>query len=330
MQFTVELQDSRTKSINFLDVTVYNANGRIKTNWYCKPIASNRLINFYSAHPMQMKFNTAVAFARRVLRVSHSSFHSDNLLRIRGILAKNNFPSRLVNKVINQARSTNQQSLGATHRSSSISSRQHSYPYLSASTVSNIDTASLITQPIQSPIRYTSMSYVPRITDHIVTRFQQFLPNVKIARKPSLQAGSIYTHLKKKLDNTQKSNVVYKIDCRNCDKCYIGETTVRLQDRIEQHKYDVTRMNIKASTALVAHQHQFDFDGVSVLKQEEKQAKLKIDAINQIIMHRDTACNYKSDSAHVTPAYYNLILANETRRRPPQMSIHDVLSSTHN
>lgn len=125
---------------------------------------------------------------------------------------------------------------------------------------------------------------------------------------------------------------MYKIDCNDCDKCYIGETTVRLQDRIGQHKNDIIKMNTKVSTALVAHakynQHRFNFDDVSVLKQEEIQAKLKIDEINQIILHRNTACNFKSDSSLVTPAYYNLILSRENSRPSTSMSIHDALSST--
>lgn len=57
VQFTVELEDETTKSINFLDLTVYNEVNRLKTNWYHKAIASNRILNFHSKHPKNMVRN---------------------------------------------------------------------------------------------------------------------------------------------------------------------------------------------------------------------------------------------------------------------------------
>ncbi len=52
VQCTVEIQKKKTdNSIEFLDTTVVNCGERIKTKWFHKPIASNRLLNFHSKHP---------------------------------------------------------------------------------------------------------------------------------------------------------------------------------------------------------------------------------------------------------------------------------------
>lgn len=63
VQFTFEVQKG-DMSIEFLDTTVYNCGNHVKTNWFHKPIASNRLLNYYSKHPRTMVLNTATAFIR--------------------------------------------------------------------------------------------------------------------------------------------------------------------------------------------------------------------------------------------------------------------------
>lgn len=75
-------------SINYLDLTISRQNG---TNWYTKP-ASNRILNFYSAHPRHMIRNVAIYFAMKVFNYSDPQFHQNNMLRVREILMKNNFP----------------------------------------------------------------------------------------------------------------------------------------------------------------------------------------------------------------------------------------------
>lgn len=92
VQFTVKIQKDGSKSIEFLDTTVFNCGGKVKTKWYHKPIASNRLFNFYSEHPKgNMDLNTATAFVERVFSLSHSSFHQENKVNIQRILKKIQF-----------------------------------------------------------------------------------------------------------------------------------------------------------------------------------------------------------------------------------------------
>lgn len=330
VQFTIEVQDPQTNSINFLDTTVFNVDGKIKTNWFCKEIASNRLINFYSAHPKRMIYNTAVAFAKRVYTLSHKDFHQDNNNRIRAILAKNNFPPDSISMIMSKATQWRRHSNG----------QQHSYPFLNNTSALNSmpqsNTATSVHHIERPPTtRYASLQYVPHLSDRLTNRFRQLLPDVKIAHKPAQPMRRVYTNLKQKLGTGKKSCVVYKVDCLDCDGCYIGETTARLEDRMKQHQGDIRRMNVKEATALVAHaksnDHCFDFENVSVLHHEEFQPKLKLQEINQIILHREAACNYKSDSARISPAYYNLVLSSKaasTRNAPSLQHTNQILSST--
>lgn len=127
VQFTIEKEHVATHSINFLDITVFNENGVMKTKWYCKPIASNRLLNYYSAHPDNMKNNVAKAFIRRVLSLSHSQYVDENLARIRAILAKNNFPVNVCNELIHSV----------MHSRNGHAFNNVSYPYLNNTTINN-------------------------------------------------------------------------------------------------------------------------------------------------------------------------------------------------
>lgn len=45
---------------------VRHINQTVKTEWYMKPIASGRFLNYYSAHSMKQKVNVATNFIQRV------------------------------------------------------------------------------------------------------------------------------------------------------------------------------------------------------------------------------------------------------------------------
>ena len=53
LKFTHELQ--KNNSINFLDMTLISSDNHIITNWFQKPTASGRFINYFSNHPLQQK-----------------------------------------------------------------------------------------------------------------------------------------------------------------------------------------------------------------------------------------------------------------------------------
>lgn len=212
VRFTVETEDHLTKSINFLDTTVYNSDGKLKTCWFCKPIASNRLINFHSAHPSNMIMNTARSFVKRVMSLSHREFYAANLARIKAILKKNSFPDKTINNII-------QKSLHSRHNQRPQA--ETSYPFLhmtvDTSNVNITNNATLPSQPQQK--WFGGLTYIPGISDALTKEFNRHLPEVTIAKKPPFQLRSIYTKTKQKVTPLQKAGVVYKIDCDTCTKC---------------------------------------------------------------------------------------------------------------
>ena len=103
----------------------------------------------------------------------------------------------------------------------------------------------------------------------------------------TLSEQKIFTGLKDKIKKEKNSNLIYKIPCKDCDKCYIGETKQLLQKRLNQHKNDIK--NNKENTALAVHanieKHNFDFEATKILDFENNSKKRKISECIYILIN---------------------------------------------
>ena len=54
--------------------------------------------------------------------------------------------------------------------------------------------------------------------------------------KPHQTLRNILVHPKDKIKTEDKSGVVYRVSCKNCDQVYIGETGRKLSIRTKEHK----------------------------------------------------------------------------------------------
>ena len=100
IKFTVEMENNG--QLPYLDSMVIKKEGKVKINWYQKPTASGRIINYKSKHPRNMIINTASNFVRRVLTTSDPIFHGENKKKIIEILGKNDFPEATSRGLINK------------------------------------------------------------------------------------------------------------------------------------------------------------------------------------------------------------------------------------
>lgn len=113
--------------------------------------------------------------------------------------------------------------------------------------------------------------------------------------------------MKSKIDIFRKRFVVYKINCLDCDGCYIGHTGKRLEQRIQAHKNDCRlRRSNGSGTALSTHsleqKHSFDFDHPTILDIEYNKYKRELLEVLHIRMHPNVV-NYRVDSTRIHPSY---------------------------
>lgn len=322
VMFTVELEGEDTKSINFLDLTVYNEAPKLKTNWYHKTIASNRILNFHSKHPKKMVKNVAMSFIRRVFSVSHKSFHQQNLSEVKRILTKNSFPEEIIDNMVNEVRE--KYKFGNRNK-------EKSYPFLDSTKIeqrrgpaanstmiapTNLSLKEMTITPKpkypKNALGFAGITYIDGVSDTLKSQLKRYAPDLKVAFRPASKVSQVFTNMKDKLDVGQNSNVVYSIRCIQCGCSYIGETSRCLCERCAQHAKDVENKNKKPKkTALVAHvvatNHEFDFSTAKVLKKVRARGLLKIHEANHIILNEGNTVNFKKDAKHVSPVFYNLI-----------------------
>lgn len=295
IKFTYEVEQNGR--LDYLDLSIFKReNGKLICNWYHKPIASNRLLNFYSNHPKRMKYNVVRSFIRKIFRISHKDFWNENLQRIKNVLKKNNYPDKVITNLIEQV------------RKKKPNDASQSYAFLSTT---RIDETMPINEETITINQYSSLAYVPGLSEAIENSCKHFAPNLKLAMRPHKKNSCMFANLKSHVKTDDKSGLVYKIECSDCSAVYIGETIQKFKMRKSQHKYDCNKPVTKFSSALAKHSHnnghQFKFDEGKILKREKNKTKLQIHEVNQIIKHETTACNDKTDKKDYTNAYVNLI-----------------------
>ena len=73
------------------------------------------------------------------------------------------------------------------------------------------------------------------------------------------------------LPQSSQSNVVYKIDCKDCDASYVGQTSKCLKTRISEHRNHINRNTIQISV-ITQHRidlfHEFNWNNVHILDKE--------------------------------------------------------------
>lgn len=70
------------------------------------------------------------------------------------------------------------------------------------------------------------------------------------------------------------------------------------------------------------NKHEFDFARKTILKKVRKKGLLKIQEANQIILHGNEAVNFKKDSEHISPVFFNLINRTNKHRGVNAIIVH--------
>lgn len=275
IEFTIEME--RNLCLPFLDVLVVRneIDGAILTRWYKKPIASGRLLNFYSIHPLAQKMSVLYGFIDRVMRLSSPCFHAEEKVRILEMLGNNGYPRNLVNTVLNK-----------------YCERRNS--------VENVDS--------REASRYVSMMYIKGISEHASKLVRANTNDLKIAFKSRFNVGLFFDKLKDRIPTELMANVIYQVFCTGGDnKNYVGTTGQFVKNRMSGHRSDCNQQHTMKS-ALCLHatrwNHSFDFDNVKILAQNDNDDKRKF--LEELYIKASRNCvNIKSREAQNVSSIYN-------------------------
>ncbi|CAD6231505.1 GSCOCG00001443001-RA-CDS, partial [Cotesia congregata] len=255
IQFTLECE--KEGKIPFLDMVIMRTkDGNLLTNWYQKPTSSGRLLNFHLHHPTSQKQSVALGLLYRAMKLSHRSFHEENLIKVEKILKLNNFPKFFIKKCINKFKIMHANDIIMEDNCGMGGNRRSNNNYGG-----------------DSRFRFP---YIKGLLESITrcflggTEWEPAFYNMKTE-------GQVFSRLKDKDDEMKVSNVVYKIPC-DCGQSYIGQTSQYLGNRIYQHRYScINSDKMKDKTALCVHYmdtgHKFDFDNIRILDRERVKFK---------------------------------------------------------
>ena len=71
--------------------------------------------------------------------------------------------------------------------------------------------------------------------------------NVQVHMKPFRTLRRILSHPKDHIPDDDKSSIVYKINCHDCDASYVGETGRALKARVSEHCRAMEKVDFSAS-----------------------------------------------------------------------------------
>lgn len=283
LKFTVE--EEKNYRLPYLDCVVIRKDGNIKIDWYQKPTASGRLINFHSKHPRRTIINTASNFINRVLQISDVEFHKKNKDKIRTILKMNSFPQNTIDNLLIRA----------------------------------------VLQPPRSTDNtrqvkiYKPTTYVPGLAERIIHSNIYDKDKYVLAPRSSYTLNKLFSRTKTRIQKEDKPNVVYSIQCNGdktniCQKVYVGTTMNKLRTRISGHKSDLKAhyRPIEQKTALAAHcaltGHRPNLDDVKILAEEKYYSRRLFQEMLHIIdVPAEKRLNYKRDTERCAQAYRHTI-----------------------
>jgi len=121
--------------------------------------------------------------------------------------------------------------------------------------------------------------------------------------------GRIIKAHKDVLSLSCNKNVVYKLECKNCDSTYVGQTKRKLNTRIKEHKNDINKKTGNHSVISehrLQKNHDFNWDNPKILDREKiYYRRLISEMIN--IKTQNNGLNLQSDTELLDQTYVEIL-----------------------
>lgn len=188
IQFEIEEQNENGE-LNYLDVTIINKGDyTLHTQWFQKPMASGRFLNYLSCHHPTTVYNTAKSFVQNMFNVSSPQFHAEIENQAKKLLALNNYPQEKINHIIDSINKNTHEPDLQQQWYNSIMNNTDSFHF---------DMKSNPMPPLILPKRgkkksntserkyaAVTLPYFPHTTEAIIHEFNKLRPNTVVPTKP--------------------------------------------------------------------------------------------------------------------------------------------------
>ena len=150
------------------------------------------------------------------------------------------------------------------------------------------------------------LPYVKNLTDNISRTLNK--KRLKVIYKIPTKLNTLIKRGKDVVPITNKTNVVYKLDCKDCNASYIGQTKRHLSTRIKEHQNNIKKQS--SHSVISKHRTEFNHDfrwlEPSILHSEKNKRKREIAEMFFIKKHKNKI-NLQIDTDNLSPIYDKVI-----------------------
>ena len=268
IKFTLETE--KNDCLSFLDVLIMRStDGVISTSLFRKETFSGLLMQYDSFVPMTYKKSLINGLIHRAWKIcSSEELFQTELTNIKHLLLSNGFPSKLINRQIKLF----------LHKKLAVEPKDIEFGPEKRSVY------------ISLPFSGTNSLKLGRQLNRLITKIAPGIDlNIVFKATNRLKALS---RLKSPIPTLNKSNVIYQINCLECQEFYIGLTTRRLCKRIYEHKKrNYSAIYKHASDA----DHEINYEHPKILASDNIKIRLQI---KETLLIKDLAA-YKSLNVNI-------------------------------
>ena len=221
LKFTVEKQRD---SIPFLDVQVSVNENDITTEVYRKPTFTGVLLNYQAYCPSRWKHTLITGILHRTYNISSNwTIFNKEIKNVVNLLRKNGYPRKVIDTCI-------QRFLNKKYN-------------VNANVNDNVND-----NRSDGPTRYVVIPYINGQSVKLRNRLHKVYKELNIDIRIVYKSFKVHNYfsLKDKTPHLMQSSVVYNYECQvDPESRYVGKTTRRLHQRVEEH--------VKNNSAISVH-----------------------------------------------------------------------------
>ncbi|KYN02360.1 hypothetical protein ALC62_06740, partial [Cyphomyrmex costatus] len=250
-------------------------------DWYRKLTFSGRFLNFLSNHPISQKRGVVFSLFDRAFLLSDFGFLKRNLTLIIDILLDNDYSLDFIFDSVN-LRIKHLLKNHKDHARTQIDNNNNACP------------------------SWLTVSFIP-IHAEKFKRFDRSVVRVSF-RSPNKMKKYIKVQKNSRL-HTSKNNVVYKIQCNDCEASYVGQISRQLKTRIKEHRNHINH-NSSTRSVITDHRleynHDFRWDDVKILDEEPCYRKRLVSEMLNIKKQK-LSLNLQTDTEGLHEAYIPIV-----------------------
>jgi len=151
------------------------------------------------------------------------------------------------------------------------------------------------------------LPYIKEISERVASTVDRSKYIIEYRTLNSL--GKIIRVHKNPIEFMANNNVVYKINCNECNASYVGQTKRQLLTRIKEHRRNGNLSTSKTSVItqhMNDHSHSFDWNNIQILDTEPNYYKRSISEMLHI-KEQANGINARIDTELLDESYFDVL-----------------------